>query len=384
MKNSKFLAAAFLGLLGLSSCSNENTTLTNQNTESIQILETPSLESLKKNPDVIWIGEVNVDYGLNYSNYEASPDEKKDLESIGFKGTNVYKILKYQIADMEAGDNDEHIFINKLIKNIEKVSCYKDEQLTEALSPLESRKKLESVDTIITFDPHTMKELAQVVVNVVDPREVKFFRLKQIIYYNTKEAIFKTIPLAIAPMVYERNDTNKVVGVTPLFWMKPSFIDAIPSLGAEDITWAERMYRNFPVKDIKVLKEDYSFEKVIDTMFSDLHKNADKAIVRSVLDADGTEKLTAKEIKEIGNSVDTIVTFDPNTFKETRTVVRNNFDGKSVENLRLIQDFVWNAKTNQLCIRYVGFKPIVNRYDDMGNFLNSGPMFTMKVGDNKF
>lgn len=381
MKKSKFLAAALLGIFGLFSCSNENTTTTNENTDLTQTA--PTLESLKQNPDIVWIGEVNVDYGLNYSNYEASPEEKKELETVGFKGVNVYKILKYQIADIEAADNDEHILINKLIKDIEKIACYKDEQLTQKLSPQESRKELESVDTIIVFDPKTMKELSQVVVNVTDPRDVKFFRVKQIIYYNKKDVTFKTIPLAIAPMVYERNDTNGIVGVTPLFWMKPNFIEAIPSLAAENITWAERMYRNFPVKDIKVVKADYPFEKVIDTMFYEIRNNAEKIVVGNTLDADGSQKLTKEELKSLGTSIDTIITFERVTFKETVKVVRTNFVGKDVEQLRLMQDFVWDAKSKQLGIRYVGFKPIVNRYDDMGNFLNSGPLFTLKVGDNK-
>ena len=75
--------------------------------------------------------------------------------------------------------------------------------------------------------------------------------------------------------------------------------------------------------------------------------------------------------------------FDPKTFKEIIQVVKNNFKGSDIKNIRLIQDWIWDADNNQLGIVYQGFAPIIDRVDSQGNFLNSGPMFVRRVGRDK-
>ena len=93
---------------------------------------------------------------------------------------------------------------------------------------------------------------------------------------------------------------------------------------------------------------------------------------------DGNKKMSTREIKKIGNSIDTIITYDVNTFEEVVQVVVNNLKGEDVNKLRLMQDWVWDEKTKELNIRFVGFKPIIDRFDDKGKFLNSGPIFTRR------
>ncbi|MCH2044785.1 MAG: hypothetical protein MK212_11765 [Saprospiraceae bacterium] len=81
------------------------------------------------------------------------------------------------------------------------------------------------------------------------------------------------------------------------------------------------------------------------------------------------------EKENFGSSIDTIIPFDPKTFNKNVSVVKNTCRGKDIDEVRLLQDWIWNEKEQKLYIRHAGFALIVKRYDNKGNFLNSGPMF---------
>jgi len=346
--------------------------------------QAPDIESLKNNPDVIWMGEVMVDYGLNYNKYLATKEEFATMKQLGLSGTNRFKTLKllHQNLDQQ-GLNDAHLFTEKIVAHSKFIQTYKDAALTQKNTAKETAEINSSIDTIITFNPSTMKEIKQVIVNSLNPDDIKFFRVNQIIYYDQKEMTFKTIPVSIAPILSQYNAKGEIIGSKALFWFSPSFLETTPDLNANDITWAKRTYRNFPVNSIKVLKEDKSIDKIINKMMKDFRTNANKVALYHTFAGDGSQLLTPEEIKNLGSSIDTIITFDPKTFEEIIQVVTNKFDGSDVKNLRLLQDWVWDEKNHQLGIVYQGFAPIIDRVDDQGNFLNSGPMLVRRVGRDK-
>ena len=192
--------------------------------------------------------------------------------------------------------------------------------------------------------------------------------------------MFKMKVISMAPMIMRYNDVGEFLEMEPLFWMKPEALAATPGLMAENITWATRVYHNFSLESVKVIKGKQTSGEIINLMMKDLKDNSEKVYLAHTFDADGTQKMTPQELSLIGTSVDSIITFDPNTFKEIIQVVTNEFNGKDVKSIRLMQDWVWDENTKQLSITYIGFKPIIDRVDANGNFLNSGPMFIRRMG----
>ena len=192
--------------------------------------------------------------------------------------------------------------------------------------------------------------------------------------------MFKMKVISMAPMIMRYNDVGEFLEMEPLFWMKPEALAATPGLMAENITWATRVYHNFSLESVKVIKGKQTSGEILEIMIEDLRKNAEDVYLGITFDADGNEKMDAKHIKLLGSSVDSIITFDPKTFKEIIQVVKNDFKGKDIKNIRLMQDWVWDENTKQLSITYIGFKPIIDRVDANGNFLNSGPMFIRRMG----
>jgi hypothetical protein len=89
----------------------------------------------------------------------------------------------------------------------------------------------------------------------------------------------------------------------------------------------------------------------------------------------GSEAMSRAEVLKIGNSTDTIISFDPKTFSEFKSVVKFELKPGDIEEIRLVQDWIWDEKTQQLKFRPLGFAPLIYRYDHNGYFLNSGPMF---------
>jgi hypothetical protein len=390
MKIIKIVQAMSLSVLLTASCttaektSNESNTTATEVSDLKPIAAVPTLEELEKNPDVIWLGEMEVDYALNYNrwDYDKEATERVLMEKIGFKSRNVFKVLKYQVGDFNASSNDDHNLFVKVLKNRNEIKLYKESTLDNLCTSKEVEHNIGRIDTVVTFDPNTFDEIVQVVVSALNPEDVKGFRVRQVIYYSKKAMAFKAIALAVAPLLYQPgSEATSSADLMPLFWMKVTALSIAPSIASSDITWAKRMYRNLDVSTVKMIKQEQSFGVVLEQMMADFRTNSETVKIGHTFNPDGLEHFTAEEVKGLGASIDTIITFDPKTFAEKIDIVESRMDGKTIKQLRLIQDWVWNERTNSLSIRYVGFAPIIDRVDMNGNFMNSGPMFVRKIED---
>jgi hypothetical protein len=371
------------------SCTTAETTSTKNNTatevpDSEATTSVPTLNELEADSDILWMGEVEVDYALSYNrwDYDKENPERILMENLGFKSRNSFKILKYQVSDLNASSNEDHNLFYKIIENSKDMEFYKNASLDTKCTPTEVEYGIGRVDTVITFDPVTMKEEVQVIVNQLSIEDVKAFRVRQVVYYSKKAMAFKAIALAVAPLVYDGiPGAPSPADLRPLFWMKVTDLNRATDLDASNIKWAKRMYRNFDLSTVKVIKQEQSVSAIVDLMLEDFRANAQTTKIAHTFNFDGSQYLTAEEIQHLGSSIDTMITFDPKTSKEIKQAIEIKAEGKNIKNLRLIQDWVWDDETKSLSIRYVGFAPIINRLDEKGNFLNSGPMFIRKVED---
>jgi len=378
MTKNNLLGIALFVLL-MASCSNDEAkkySAQEKSSSSLEPTQAPTLDELQKDSDVLWIGEVMVDYAPDFDTWTSSVAETEKIKKAGFKGKTSYKILKYQVVDFDGSKNKDHLLASKIIKNRDDMKHYKDDNLSEIYSVSELKEVTKKIDTIVTFDPKTFKQQKQAFESFLAVKDINFFRMKQLIYYSKKDITFKAVPLAIAPMIDSRGENGENLGSKPVFWLNVDFILDEPVLSSENITWAKRIHRPFAFEDVKVLKEGKGIASTIKVFIDDVRMNADKIYVAHTFDADGSQKMTKEELENLGSSIDTIITFHPKTFKEQIQVVKNNFKGDDVQKIRLMQDWFWNEKTKKMTIRYAGFKPIINRVDDNGNFLNSGPMLT--------
>lgn len=144
-------------------------------------------------------------------------------------------------------------------------------------------------------------------------------------------------------------------------------------LHEKDILWEKRVWRLIDVREKR--NQHFAYEKQpFIRVLLDAAKGGNIQAY-SVVDDEFTSPLAQQEMQQLGSSVDTVITFDPETFQEIVNVVVNELNPNDVKQYRVKEVYFFDEERSDLGVRILGIAPIINRYDDNGNFLNSGPMF---------
>ena len=141
----------------------------------------------------------------------------------------------------------------------------------------------------------------------------------------------------------------------------------------KDVFWEKRIWRLIDVRE----KMNHIFKdekKPFITVLLDAAKAGDITLYHT-FDDQFTQPMSSGECSSIGSQVDTVCTFDPDTFEEICLPVVNEFNPEDVKQYRLKEVYFFDEETSKMDVRILGVAPIIDRYDDNGNFLNSGPMF---------
>lgn len=141
----------------------------------------------------------------------------------------------------------------------------------------------------------------------------------------------------------------------------------------KDVFWEKRIWRLIDIREKMNHAFKYEKEPFISILLD--HAKAGDITLYRVIDDEFTSPMTEEEMKNIGSSVDTIITFDPDTFEEIVQVVRNELNPEDIKKYRIKEVYFFDEETSTLDVRILGIAPIIDRVDDNGNFLNSGPMF---------
>jgi hypothetical protein len=352
---------------------------------SISFAKAQSLETLQKDKDITWIGEVTTDYCLHVDWYEKGG--RDFLKKIGIEEKNVLKLLKLQATNSDYVDKESHFRLAfKTIKSKPSLKKYKDANLSQELSSEEYQEAIRTVDTIITFGD--FRDIEQVVIDDLYSEDILSLKLKQLIYYNQKSMQFSAIPLAIAPVIkysigYINQKQDTIIHKQTKFWVKVDQLDKILNLDNKNISWAKRTYRNIPLNKIKVLKGDANYAILMDNFLHQLLKHKNKVQVRNTFDLDGGELLTAQEIQDLLVRSDTIFAARLDDWDNPGPipVVYDSLNGQDIKAIRLAQNWVWDEEEQTIKIRCIQFSPIIYRFDDNDNFLNKGPLFHKKEAD---
>lgn len=345
---------------------------------TIALAQTP-VQNLLKNPDINWVAEAYTYYAPTVNSRDLGKKEMKRLYHI--EERNSVRLLK--LVDILSDDNlfggSKGLATFVLNLDASKVKIYTDADLKNTYTAQEYQKKKSSIDTIITFDPKTYEELVQVVVRAINEDQLEVFKIKQLIYYNNKTKQLGSMPIAIAPMLTVRNKKGEVEKHTAVFWLSINALEASLDLNKSIYDYAIRMTRSISEKEMKVVKGKGTLGDVVKDMVTYATQNPKK--VKLYQNIGYMEAMTEEEVANFGSSVDTIITFDPKTFEEIVQVVTDKFDPKDVCSLGLVQDWVWDAKEQQLNIRLIAYAPIKHQKDKFipeGRFI---PLFYKKAGE---
>ncbi len=99
------------------------------------------------------------------------------------------------------------------------ITAFKDEEFKEPMTIDELNSVVNSLDTIVDYDPETYEEKIEVIQSIINWEDVKRFRVKEIWYFDEEASRMDVRILGIGA-VKERYDDNDVfLGNQVLFWI---------------------------------------------------------------------------------------------------------------------------------------------------------------------
>jgi gliding motility associated protien GldN len=140
-----------------------------------------------------------------------------------------------------------------------------------------------------------------------------------------------------------------------------------------DVFWEKRIWRIIDVREKMNLPFAYPEEPFF-KLLSDAATNGDLPVY-STEDDKFTKRLSTDDVLAMLSKSDTIVTFDPETYEEKVTVVRNDINWEDVKRFRVKEIWYFDKETSTMQVRILGIAPLIDVKDNEGNFRFERPMF---------
>jgi gliding motility associated protien GldN len=142
-----------------------------------------------------------------------------------------------------------------------------------------------------------------------------------------------------------------------------------------DILWEKRIWRVIDVREKMNLPFLYP-EKPFFQTITEAALNDEIKLFSAEMD-DFSMPLSQTEIHECLFSRDTVPIWDPVTYVETISVVENSVFYEDIKRFRIKEVYFFDSKTSTLNVRILGIAPLLEVFDNNGNFLYEKPLFWM-------
>lgn len=149
-----------------------------------------------------------------------------------------------------------------------------------------------------------------------------------------------------------------------------------------DYYWEKRIWRVIDTRE----KMNHPFINPDERFFSILLQAAidGEITVYSTEDDRFTRPLHPDEVAGIGSKVDTVITFDPETYEEIVQIVNNELNPDDVKRFRIKEVWYFDKEKSEVRSRILGIAPLMNSYDDNGNFRFELPLFWVYYPDARY
>ncbi len=331
-------------------------------------------ERILNNPDVIWASEIDVTY---YLRPPLPSDSVQQNDIIFWKNFDPKNRVPYE---------DAELLIEKILAAARSGEwpAWQFADTVRQLSVYEVSQRLDSHDTIVTFDVETGEEAVKAVVSECDPASFFAIRAKQLLYFDEKRGDFELYTYAVAPVRRVTQEAIKKSGeweVRPLFdyvpfWLKmPDFSKKKPrkqpNVHDSNISWAAQIKTLGNSPELENLRPLKDFRPPVMQVLLDRFRTDAKFKVYDTAD----EPIPFEARHDMLLSIDTLIMFDPETYEEKIEVEKNELRAEDVPRLRLVQNWYWDDKQRRLIIHFQSFAPLFAIFDREGNYRFDQPLF---------
>ena len=124
--------------------------------------------------------------------------------------------------------NPEENFFTILMKGIQdpdtmkSIRAYRSEsdKFWYKITPQEVSTMGSSIDTIQQVDPITYETKLKIIVNKLNPEDIKRYRIKEEWFFDKQYSTLKVRIIGIAPILEKKDDTGNFLGEQVLFWIR--------------------------------------------------------------------------------------------------------------------------------------------------------------------
>ena len=333
----------------------------------------PQLQKLMADPNILWIGEVYRDYSDLDGTREGRSQDFQAPRTLS-NGERLYahrqstQIIKLQRSNY-AFDEWDRTFASYVFDTM--TQSFADADLSKPLSLKQKKGILVSVDTVLVFNPETMAEEFMTLTNELDLSMVVSYRVRSLVYYDQKQGHYQALPLALAPLIIQRNDNNDTISLlSSPFWIPIEWSDKpINPLQAPQMPFIKSVVMDYAFQDCKVLKSTKTWQDCTQLMLDKVQAESAKRLLYASLDSEVYEP---KQLDSLLNRVDTAMVFDPNTFKEVPVAIHRKID---VSIIRFNQVWAWDEKRRKLVSNTYAFCAIHDKKNDNKEIIARLPLF---------
>jgi gliding motility associated protien GldN len=146
-----------------------------------------------------------------------------------------------------------------------------------------------------------------------------------------------------------------------------------PPIREVDIMWERRVWRVLDVRE--KINQPFAYPNAsFFEILTSAAKSGEIPLYSTETD-DFTHELTVDELNNILFTSDTVTVFDPEIYTEEIRVVQNELNAEDVKRYRVKETWFFDSQTATMKVRILGIAPMIDVYDDSGNFRYEKPLF---------
>lgn len=289
-------------------------------------------------------------------------------------------IKTIKIDPTQGGRNSSRYLINTLLDLLrsEAIKAYDLNNRAIQLTVEQLQEELLRVDTIISYDPKTFEE--SIVVTRTDfDYKINAFKITQRWFVDGDKMSNKVI--GIIPLMGAGHEEHRP---KELFWIpfdNTLAIDQAISINNPNLIWMKLGIHPIRFANLKVLKG--KLNETLKKLFWDLPEDNQLPIYEYGDGFFSADQLRQNYINQelTISTVDTVIAFDPETFEEDMTIIKNDpLQFKDIFAYKIWQVWYFDTQTLSLNTQLLGMGPMVKRFDDAGHFVSAYPIFLLKFG----
>lgn len=303
-----------------------------------------SLDELKQSKEIEWVIETDIEYFFEKDNALSFGDTttRSGLSGLAYR-TELLKIDPFQTCMGTSSRFLTYQILDDLQSGRAKIY-----DLIDSTNLLKKQMFL-TIDTVYSYDPETFQEYAQVVETSIFSF-MKSYKVKQLWYYHKNEKKVRNKVLEIVPLLWKKQRNGKIRKEESfrIRFDQNEFQTARPDINQKEIVWMKTTTDRVNLLDAKVIKGNVIAD--FQQLFWEMPRGEEIKIYSVENSFYCAKKQSLSDlIYDTSEAVDTIITFDSETYAESITVEKRlaltyeNILGHQVNQL-----WFYNFKTKTL------------------------------------